>query len=153
MHLNINNLKFSMNWKLNFYLHCILPSYHLQPSTGSCVLIQNKKTSSAEFHSAIVSDVNEGLYDVIYDDDALGEEESIDISRVVLLANVSGGDSREQCTDGEQVTIQHFILEALHVLFFTPYIKLFTSYFMLRFLYFLLHTSLTLWYLYVHTHY
>jgi hypothetical protein len=112
--LNIINLKFSINNKLNFYLYCFLSPYYLQPSTGSSVLIQNKKTSSAEFHSAIVSDVNEGLYDVIFDDDALGEEESIDISRVVLLASVRSGDSREQCTDGEQVTVQHIILQTSH---------------------------------------
>jgi hypothetical protein len=112
--------------KLNSYLNCILSSYHLQASTGSSVLIQNKKTSSAEFHSAIVSDVNEGLYDVIFDDDALGEEESIDISRVVLLASVCNGDSRGQCTDGIQVIIQHFTLKTSHILFCT-----FSSFFML----------------------
>jgi hypothetical protein len=103
----------------------ILSTYHFQPSTGSSVLVQNKKTSSAEFHSAIVSDVNEGLYDVIFDDEALGEEESIDISRVVLLANVRSCDSIEQCTDGEQVTMQHFILETSHFVF---YALLHTSY-------------------------
>lgn len=60
-----------------------------------------------------MSDVNEGLYDVIFDDEALGEEESIDISRVILLANVRSGDTEEQCTDRKQVAMQHFELYTL----------------------------------------
>ena len=78
-----------------------------------------------------MSDVNEGLYDVIFDDDALGEEESIDISRVILLASVRSCGSIEQCAEGEEVTIQHFILETLHFLLhslpYTFYIILYTS--------------------------
>lgn len=86
-----------------------MPTHYLQPSTGSSVLVQTKKTSSAEFHSAIVSDMNEGLYEVIFDDDALGEEESIDISRVVLLANICGGNdiSKEAYIEKKQVTMHH----------------------------------------------
>ena len=85
-----------------------MPTHRFQPSTGSSVLVQTKKTSSAEFHSAMVSDINEGLYEVIFDDDALGEEESIDISRVVLLANICGGDiSKEAYIEKKQVTMHH----------------------------------------------
>lgn len=53
--------------------------------------------------------MNEGLYEVIFDDDALGEEESIDISRVVLLANICGGNdiSKEAYIEKKQVTMHH----------------------------------------------
>ena len=53
--------------------------------------------------------MNEGLYEVIFDDDALGEEESIDTSRVVLLANICGGSdvSEEAYIEKKQVTMHH----------------------------------------------
>ena len=88
-----------------------MSTYNLQPSTGSAVLVQNKKTSSAEFHSAIVSDINEGLYEVIFDDEALGEEESIDIHRIVLLANAYGSDNKKVgYLDKKQAKLYHHFI-------------------------------------------
>ena len=85
-----------------------MSTHYLQPSIGSSVLVQNKKASSAEFHSAIVSDINDGLYEVIFDDEALGEEESIDISRIVLLANVCRDAEKEGNLDKMQVIMYQF---------------------------------------------
>ena len=48
--------------------------------------MQCKKAGIGELFSAIVSDVEDGSYDVIFDDERLGEEGSMDISRLHILA-------------------------------------------------------------------
>ena len=64
----------------------------LKISVGSCVLIQCKKAGIGELFSAIVSDVEDGSYDVIFDDERLGEEGSVDISRIHILAQGNCSD-------------------------------------------------------------
>jgi hypothetical protein len=58
----------------------------LQISTGSSVLVQVKSSSGEEFHSAMIADEDDGLFEVIFDDDSLGEEAGISLSRLTLLA-------------------------------------------------------------------
>jgi hypothetical protein len=53
---------------------------------GSSVLVQDKTKSGGDFRSAVVADEENGMYDVIYDDDAFGEEEMVVSTRLVLLA-------------------------------------------------------------------
>lgn len=61
--------------------HCIL-----QISTGSSVLVQVKSASGEEFHSAIIADEDDGFFEIIFDDDSLGEEAEISPTRLTPLA-------------------------------------------------------------------
>ena len=73
--------------------HCIL-----QISTGSSVLVQVKSASGEEFHSAIIADEDHELFEVIFDDDSLGEEAEISPTRLTLLAADNAGNYRENYT-------------------------------------------------------
>lgn len=53
---------------------------------GSSVLVQDKTKSGGDFHSAVVADEENDVFDIIYDDEAFGEEEMVVSTRLVVLA-------------------------------------------------------------------
>jgi hypothetical protein len=73
--------------RLPLRIFTLYTSYYLQKiSVGSSVLVQEKIKSGGDFHSAVVADEENGMYDIIYDDDAFREEEMVVSTRLVLLA-------------------------------------------------------------------
>ena len=62
------------------------------------MLVQVKSASGEEFHSAIIADEDDGLFEVIFDDDSLGEEPEINPTRLTLLAADNAESYREKHT-------------------------------------------------------
>ena len=91
-----------------FHFSC---RFLLKISVGSSVLIQCKKAGIGELFSAIVSDVEDGSYDVIFDDERLGEEGSMDISRIHILAQGNCSDiGSDKHHDIEQVLYETIVI-------------------------------------------
>ena len=90
--------------------HCVL-----QISTGSSVLVQVKSASGEEFHSAIIADEDHELFEVIFDDDSLGEEAEISPTRLTLLAADNAENYRENYTaSATEVTPTKYIFTHGH---------------------------------------
>lgn len=56
----------------------------IQFEIGSSVLVQ--MTESSDYHAGMISDIEENMYGIIYDDEGLEDEEQIQESRLVPLA-------------------------------------------------------------------
>lgn len=76
---------------------------------GSTVLVQDK-TKNGEFHSAVVADEENGLFDIIYDDNTFRDEEMVVASRLVLLVQ----ECSPTATDLQQVPKR--LLRSLYII-------------------------------------
>lgn len=73
------------------------------------MLVQVKSAPGEEFHSAIIADVDDGLFEVIFDDESLGEEAKISSVRLTLLAADKAVNSTDERTaSATEVTIAIF---------------------------------------------
>ena len=83
--------------------------YRQKISVGSSVLVQGNTKSGGDFHSAVVADEENGFFDVMYDDEAFGDEEMIVASRLVLL----GQECSRTVPDTQQVARWPLAITAL----------------------------------------
>lgn len=72
-----------------------------QISIGSNVLIKSIKNNKSDYNSGIISDKEKELYEVIYDDISLDEENGIDISRIVLVSTKNKKDTKKNTDDNK----------------------------------------------------